>query len=116
MATDFYLTLPSNVSMKMYPDNTLAHYITDLPRRIDLTGEWACGLAEIQYPHTWYNVTEEDVWFFLSEKNHTGLTPSTKLASGYYKGPVALMNSVNRGLRRITTDKARAKLSYSAVT
>ncbi len=45
MATDFYLTLPSNASMKMYPDNTLAHYITNLPQRIDLTGEWECGLV-----------------------------------------------------------------------
>ena len=116
MATDFYLTLPSNASMKMYPDNTLAHYITDWPQRIDLTGEWQCGLAEIQYPHTWYNVTEEDVWFFLGEKNPTGLTPSTKLASGHYKGPVTLMNRVNKGLDSMSTDKARAKLSYSAIT
>ena len=116
MAADFYLTLPSNASMKMYPDNTLAHYITDLPRRIDLTGEWECGLAEIQYPHTWYNVTEEDVWFFLNEKNPTGLIPSMKLASGYYRGPVTLMNRVNRGLRLMSTDKARAKLSYSIIT
>ena len=52
MATDFYMTLPSNASMKSHPDNTLAHYITDLPQRIDLTGEWECGLAETQYPHT----------------------------------------------------------------
>ena len=116
MATDFYLTLPSNASMKMYPDNTLAHYITDLPRRIDLTGEWECGLAEIQYPHTWYNVTDEDVWFFLNEKNPTGLVPSMKLASGYYRGPVTLMNRVNRGLRLMATDKTRAKLSYSMIT
>ena len=49
MATDFYLALPSNASMKMYPDNTLGHYITDLPQRIDLSVEWECGLAEIQY-------------------------------------------------------------------
>ena len=52
MATDFYLTLPSNASMKVHPDNTLAHYITDLPQRISLSGEWECGMAEIQYPHT----------------------------------------------------------------
>ena len=116
MATDFYLTLPSNASMKMYPDNTLAHYITDLPQRIDLTGEWECGLAEIQYPHTWYNVTEEDVWFFLGEKNPTGLTPSTKLASGYYKGPVTLMNRINEGLDSMSTDKTRAKLTYNVIT
>ena len=116
MATDFYLTLPSNASMKMYPENKLTHYITDLPRRVDLTGEWECGLAEIQYPHTWYNVTEEDVLFFLNEKNPTGLIPSMKLASGYYRGPVTLMNRVNRGLRLMSTGKARAKLSYSDIT
>ena len=74
MATDFYLTLPSNASMKMYPDNTLAHYITDLPRRIDLTGEWEYGLAEIQYPHTWYNIGMYDTWFFLNETIAMGLT------------------------------------------
>ena len=62
------------------------------------------------------NVTEEDVWFFLSEKNPSGLTPSTKLASGYYKNPVTVMNRVNRGLRRMTTDKARAQLNYSPIT
>ena len=52
MATDFYLTLRSNASMKMYPDNTFVYYITDLPQRIVLSGEWECGLAEIQYINT----------------------------------------------------------------
>ena len=64
MATDFYLTLPSNA---LYPDNMLAHYNSDLPQRIDLSGEWDCGLAEIQYTHTWYNIGAKDTWFFLDE-------------------------------------------------
>ena len=116
MATDFYLTLPSNASMKMYPDNTLAHYITDLPRRIDLTDEWECGLAEIQYPHTWYNIGMYDTWFFLNETIAMGLTPSAKISAGYYKSPMTLMNHVNKGLNTMVTDKVRAKLSYSAIT
>ena len=116
MATDFYLTLPSNASMKMYPDNTLAHYITDLPRRIDLTGEWECGLAEIQYPHTWYNIGMYDTWFFLNETIAMGLTPSAKISAGYYKSPMTLMNHVNKGLNTMVTDEVRAKLSYSAIT
>ena len=116
MATDFYLTLPSNASMKMYPDNTLAHYITDLPRLIDLTGEWECGLAEIQYPHTWYNIGMYDTWFFLNETVAMGLTPSARISAGYYKSPLTLMNHVNRGLNSMTTDKVRAKFSYSAIT
>ena len=54
--------------------------------------------------------------FFLSEKYSVGLIPSTTLASGYYKGPVTLMNHVNKGLKRMATDKVQAKLSYSTVT
>ena len=116
MATDFYLTLPSNASMKMYPDNTLAHYITDLHRSIDLTGEWECGLAEIQYPHTWYNIGVKDTWMFLNETNPMGLSPSAKISAGYYKTAMTLMNYINKGLDSMSTDKVRAKMSYSAIT
>ena len=85
--------------MNMYPENALAHYITDLPQRVDLSGEWECGLVEIQYPHTWYNITEEDVWFFLNDKYPVGLTPSTRLAPGVCKGPVATGGNVWRQIR-----------------
>ena len=116
MATDFYLTLPSNASMKMYPDNTLAHYITDLPRRIVLSGEWECGLVEIQNPHTWYNIESKATWLFLDETIDLGRTKSAQLSAGYYKSPITLMNHVNKGLDSMATDKVRAKLSYSAIT
>ena len=99
----------------MYPDNTLAHYITDLPHRMYLSGEWDCGLAEIQYPHTWYNVTEEDTWLLLSDTHPVGLIPSAKLSAGYYKGHVALMDHINNGLKRMGTDKVRTKLSYCPI-
>ena len=84
MATDSYLTLPSTASMKMYPDNTLGLYITDLPHRIDLSGEWECGLTDIQYQHTWYNVGADDIWSFLNEMVPLGLTPSARIEAGYY--------------------------------
>ena len=116
MATDFYLTLLSSASMKLYPDNTLAHYITDLPRRIDLTGKWECGLAEIQYPHTWYNIGVKDTWMFLNEMNPMGLSSSAKISAGYYKTPMTLMNHFNKRLDSMSTDKVRAKMSYSAIT
>ena len=56
MASEFYLVLPSNASMGTHPKHTLAQYITNLPRRISLSGDWECGLTEIQYPHDWYNI------------------------------------------------------------
>ena len=116
MATDFYMTLPSNASMKTHLDNTLTHYITDLPQRIDLTGEWECGLAEIQYPHTWYNVTEDDVWLFLNEIDDPDVTRRTKLSCGYYDDPLTLMYHINKGLHSLWSEKTRVQMSYSSVT
>jgi hypothetical protein len=52
----FYLTLPSNISMDYFPNNTLASFTTRLPEMLDLDGSWEIELAEIQYPHSWYNV------------------------------------------------------------
>ena len=59
MASDFHLLQPSNASMSTFPNNTLAQYVTNLPRRISLSGEWECGLTEIHYPYDWYNVRNE---------------------------------------------------------
>ena len=116
MATDFYMTLPSNASMKMHPDNTLTHYVTALPQRIDLTGEWECGLAEVQYPHTWYNVTENDVWFFLNTIDATDSSRRSKLSCGYYDDPLTLLYHVNKGLYSMQTETTKAQMSYSSVT
>lgn len=88
MATDVYLTLPTNASMRLHPDNTLAHYITDIRQRISLSGEWKCMLAEMQYPHTRYNVPENDTWFFLNETDPTGVTPNSQINARYYHGPI----------------------------
>ena len=54
---DFHMTLPSNASLELYPDNSLASYRTKLPERVDLDGDnWEVGLSEIQYARTWFNV------------------------------------------------------------
>jgi hypothetical protein len=42
--------------MDYFPNNTLASFTTRLPEMLDLDGSWEIGLAEIQYPHSWYNV------------------------------------------------------------
>ena len=54
---EFYATLPSNTST----DNTLNKFTVHLPRRIELTGEWEVALVELQYPFSWYNVTERNI-------------------------------------------------------
>jgi hypothetical protein len=50
----FYVTLPSNASMDLFPDNLIGKYSTKLFNPIDLDGEWEVGLAEIMYPVSWH--------------------------------------------------------------
>ena len=61
MASHFYLVLPSNSSISTNPNNTLTQYITNLPRRLSLSGEWKCGLTEIHYPHDCYNIRNAEM-------------------------------------------------------
>ena len=58
MESEFYATLPSNSSVHYFPDNKTSNFLTKLPRTVQLNGEWEVGLAEIDYPHTWYNIRE----------------------------------------------------------
>jgi len=47
---NFFLTLPSNSSMKFYPENTMANFTTRLPQELRLIGKWAIGLSDIYLP------------------------------------------------------------------
>jgi hypothetical protein len=58
MRDQFYITLPSNSSMKYFYNNTTTRYSTQLPRQIELIGEWEVALVEIQYPLTLQTVNE----------------------------------------------------------
>ena len=56
----FYVTLPSNSSMDLYPQNKANHFTTKLHKPLKLDGDWDVGLSEISYPRTWYNVLPSD--------------------------------------------------------
>ena len=86
MASEFYLVLPSNSSMVMHPNNTLAQYITNIPRRISLSGDWECGLTEIDYPHNWYNVRNAR----LTVEHDGNVETDVCFEDGYYDNPKAL--------------------------
>ena len=54
----FYTTLPSDSSMKYYPDNTVACFTTKLPKEISLDGKWEVGLSEISFPLSFLTINE----------------------------------------------------------
>ncbi|GFQ74451.1 uncharacterized protein TNCT_241071 [Trichonephila clavata] len=53
---DFYVTLPSNSSLSVFPKNTQAAFRTKLAPPIILSGAWEVGLSEIFVPRTWFNI------------------------------------------------------------
>lgn len=69
-SNQFYVTLPSNASLKTFPENTVTQYTTLLPQRMELEGDWEVGLTEFSYPVSWYNIGKGE--FFQIIANSTG--------------------------------------------
>ena len=91
MNSHFYVTLPSDSSAAYYPNNTVARFVTRLPERVRLDGDYEMGLVEIIYPHTWYNV-DGNFWIVVESKK-------IELQSGYYENGSAIAAALNRDLQ-----------------
>lgn len=61
----FYVTLPCNASLMVYPENSISSYRTKLSTPINLKGRWQVGLCEIEYPRSWYSFNRQDGTFTL---------------------------------------------------
>jgi hypothetical protein len=58
---EFYVTLPSNASMDVHPDNTKSNYITELMGSIKFDYPYEVGLVEISNP---CNIDFEEQYYF----------------------------------------------------
>ncbi len=119
----FYITLPCNASMNIYPDNRISNYKTRLARSMNLKGPWEVGLIKLYYPITWYTFDEEDTAFIINtapnmlgydEKHHKeveGVIIYSKeknlqniskvcntLKLGYYEDVLFLVREINANL------------------
>ncbi len=110
----FYVTLPCNASLSVYPENRISSYTTRLAKTINLKGEWQVGLAEIEYPRTWYSFNDDDGTFSLhiypapSQKhaNKPGevvfkklpgmsISRNLQISGGYYESVRAVISAIN---------------------
>ncbi len=74
--SEFYLTLPSNTHV----GNKTSEFRVQLPDVIKLSGEWDVALAQIQYPRSWNNVTDEQeskgskntIYITVNDEQYTG--------------------------------------------
>ena len=93
--------------MSMYPNNTLAQHVTNLPRRISLSGKWECILTEIHYPHDWYNVRGAR----LTVEHDGKMDTDAYFTDGYYGSAKMLVRTLNNGAKG-----GRVTFSYEPVT
>lgn len=103
---DFYLTLLSNSSFDVHPDNKTSSFTACLPKHISLTGSWSVSLAEIHYPMTFDNVLQGDNYFIVelecsAEANaskKTNIVVRYNIPSGYYPNITELLRVLNNAI------------------
>ena len=98
MKDDFYIVLPSNSSMDVYPENTSTRFMTYLPHQIVLTGSWTVALTEIQIPltlqHLGKDSSERMITFLPLPPND--VTSFSYLPAGVYDKTESLIDEINR--------------------
>ena len=58
----FYVTLPSNASPTVFPNNEASHFFVKLPQTIEISSNYEVGLVEIHIPNTFCMLSENEVW------------------------------------------------------
>ena len=80
--SSFYLTLPSNASFNVFPDNKATHFKVKLAKPVHLQGSWEVALVEVHYPNTWQNVDAKSNKFSFTTPYNTF---EGELPVGHYK-------------------------------
>ena len=110
--THFYLTLPSNASSDVFPDNKTTSYRVKLPQSINLVDNWEVGLYSISYPNSWYTLQDGfDTHIYQADKS--GLFQPVIIDYGYYQSAQDLVKAINKALARVVNDNI--KLTYNSL-
>lgn len=92
MSNSFYVVLPSNASLKFFPDNKLHSYKTKIPKLPIHDGAWEVGMTEIQFPARWPNVMNAKVWIKFSN----GTMTEFSLHDGFYPSVEKLVSEITK--------------------
>ena len=90
----FFITLPSDSSVKYFPNNTVAHFTTKLSERIRLDGDYEVGLSEIIYTNSWRYFMDDDCGITLTRKDGRSVEPLC-LPSRQYKSEKDMIDELN---------------------
>ena len=112
----FYLTLPSNASLDVFPYNKTSDYRVQVPQSIGLDGNWEVGLYSISYPNTWYTLRDInfDTHFYCVESG--GWPSVATIKYGHYKTVEEFTKGINDALEAELSNKADISLTYNTLT
>ena len=96
----FYLTLPSNASMDVFPNNKIGSYHVKFPQIIDLNGEWEVGLYSISYSNTCYTLQNHQNHIYYSMDGGQSFWSSAIVDYGYYASMTELIKSINTTMKK----------------
>lgn len=95
----FYITLPSNASMDIFPNNTLAEFKVKLPNHMNLDGDWEVGLASITFPRTWFTIRAKDCRVYYDDGS--GFFSVLIIPEGYYNDIAGIVTAINAALTKL---------------
>lgn len=114
--SQFYITLPSNSSMSVYPKNTLSNYITKLSQSINLSSQWEVGLSEIQYSRTWYNVRKDEYWIYVNPGAGKPYGVEN-IPQGYYSTIESVIEQITQAISRVSQEAtANIQFTYNNIS
>ena len=114
--THFYLTLPSNASLDVFPDNKTTEYRVKLPQPVELDGNWEVGLYSIFYPRTWYTLRNSSVDTHFYYVEGTGWPSVATMKYGHYETMQDFVKSMNATLELEIGNSTTIYLTYSTLT
>ena len=96
----FYLTLPSNASMDVFPNNKIGSYHVKFSQTFDLNGEWEVGLYSISYPNTWYTLQKQQNHVYYTKDAGKSFWSLGIVDYGYYTSVPELIKSINAAMKK----------------
>ena len=113
--THFYLTLPSNASLDVFPDNKTTEYRVKLPQPVELDGSWEVGLYSISYPNTWYTLRDINVDTHFYYVEGTGWPSVATVKYGHYETMQDFVKNMNAALELEIGNSTTIYLTYSTL-
>ena len=92
----FHLTLPSNSSMNIYPNNTTSQFVTKLPKHIELMGDWIVSLKEISVPITLVNIAANTYTLEIKDTATQEVGDRQSLPASTHIGISTIINELNK--------------------